>query len=268
MADVIGIVNRALLSIGARAQVSSIDPSDGSTEADAAAVLFAPTFESLARAAYWNCLRKQATLSLLWAANGTPENPQGTTLPLPPTPWLYGYQLPVDCLHVRAIVPSNPIPSGGAQQTTNSINSPVWVPGSGQIPFAVAYGVDPDNNPITVVLTNQSQAQIIYTVNQPNPQIWDSQFQSAMVASLAAYFVPALSLSMPLMKSSIEMAQRLIMQARVADGNEGTTTVDHVPDWIRARSAGYGSGPYGAGNGANGLWTFAGDYGAMCWPGY
>ena len=38
MATQIDLVNRALLQIGARAQVSSITPSDGSTAADAASV--------------------------------------------------------------------------------------------------------------------------------------------------------------------------------------------------------------------------------------
>lgn len=236
-ASQVSIVNRALLSIGAEAQVDSINPSDGSTEADAAAVLFAPTFEALGRTAHWNCLRKQATLSLVAAAQGTPENPNGTTLPIPPTPWLYQYAYPSDCLNLRFIVPS--LPSNGINGiplTTFNNAAPINLPMQA-IPFVVSYGTDNNNNPLLFILTSQSQAQAVYTVNQPNPIIWDSMFQQAMVSSLAAFFVPALSLNAPLMDRAIAQAERLISSARVADGNEGVTVMDHTPDWIRARGS-------------------------------
>jgi len=111
MTSQVDLCNRALLSIGARAQISSISPSDGSTEADACAVLYTPVFESLGRAAKWNCLRQQKTLTLIQAAVGTPENPSGGDglgsfaigssaigpYPVPAIPWLYGYQQPTDC---------------------------------------------------------------------------------------------------------------------------------------------------------------------------
>lgn len=253
-------MNRSLLSIGARAQISSIQPSDGSTEADAAAVLFTPTFEALGRSAHWNCLRKQAVLSLLQAAKGTPENPDGTSLPLPPTPWLYAYAQPPDCLRARFIVPSLPA-NGTPSFTTYQNAAATWVPGAEQIPFSVAYSTDASGNPIQVILTNQDKAQLVYTVNQPNPIIWDSQFQAAMVASLAAYFVPALSLNMPLMQAQIALAQRIIDQARASDGNEGSNTQDHIPDWFRAR--GGSSRYYGWGGGYNGY----GNWSPMAWPG-
>lgn len=244
MASQIDIANRALLSIGARTQISSISPSDGSAASDAVTVLFTPTFEALARSARWNCLRKQAPLSLLAAAQGTPENPLGTSLPLPPTPWLYQYAMPSDSLAARFLVPSLPSAVGQTPaETTYSNSAATWLPGQGQIPFVVAYDTDASGNPIEILLCNQDQAQLVYTVNQPNPTIWDSQFQAAMVASLAAYLVPALALNLPLMQASIATANRVIQQARIADGNEGVTVMDHLPDWMRARrgEAGYGS---------------------------
>lgn len=261
MASQVDIVNRALLQIGARSQVSSIQPSDGSTEANAAAVLFTPTFEALARAAYWNCLRKQAQLTVIGAAMGTPENPNGTSLPLPPTPWLYMYAVPSDSLAVRFIAPTLPATGVGVPATTYNNAAAVWLPGNGgQIPFVVAYNTDSGGNPIETILTNQGQAQAVYTVNQPNPVIWDSQFQAAMVSSLAAYFVPALSLNLALMQAAIKSAEVVIAKARVADGNEGPHSQDHVPDWIQAR--GGESRYFGIGG-----WLGYANYGNMCWPG-
>lgn len=261
-ASTVSIGNRSLLSIGARAQISNL--SEGSTESNAIAVLFNPTYEALARSAPWNCFRAQVTLTLLAAASGTPENPNGTTLPLPPTPWLYSYLYPSNCLAMRFIVPSLPATGTGIPVTSATQAAPIYIPGGGQIPYAVAYSQDSSGNPLTVILTNQSQAQAVYTVNQPDPSTWDSQFQAAMVASLGAYLAPALSLDMPLMQMSIKTAETIIAQARRSDGNEGVTVVDHVPDFIRARSA--GAGCYGYGYGLDGG-TF-GAWGNMCWPSY
>lgn len=268
-ASVTSICNRALLSIGARngstlSQISNIN--EDSTEARACNVWFTPTFEQLGRSARWNCLHAQTTLSLLAAAIGTPENPNGTTLPLPPTPWLYSYQMPANCLAVRFIVPSAPATATGIPPTAASIAAPIYIPGGGQIPFVVATGTDNFNNVINIILTNQSQAQIVYTLNQANPAIWDSQFQAAMVASLAAYLVPSLSLDLPLMQLSIKTAEGIIAQARAADGNEGVTVMDRTPDWIRARAAGSSYGYYGAGYGWNG--ACFGGASDMCWPAY
>lgn len=247
--NILSICNRALLSIGSQSQVGSLN--EGSTEANACDTFFTPTFESLARAAFWNCLRQQAVLSLLAAAQGTPENPQGTTYPLPPTPWLYSYALPSDSLQARFIVPSIPNTSSGNPPISPAMIVAQTCLPTQNIPFRVAYATDINNNPIQIILTNQTQAQLVYTVNQPNPQIWDSQFQAAMVASLAAYLVPALALNTSLMQIQIGLAERIIQQARVRDGDEGTTSQDHIPDWIQARNVGsttgYCEGAYNSG---------------------
>ncbi len=242
------LCNRALLSVGARSQISSIN--EDSPAANACATLAASTFQQLARAAPWNCLRKQATLSLLAAASGTPENPDGTTTPLPPDPWLYQYANPPDCLDVRYLVPSLPAttPGGSIPLTTASVTASPRGYGASQIDFAVAYATDSSNSPISVILTDQEQAQVVYTVNQPNPVIWDSLFEQAFVASLGVYLVPALSLQMDLMKVQIAVAREAIAQARIRDGDEGNVVQDHLPDWLRARNTGamfnYDNGGY------------------------
>jgi len=243
MADQLSIANRALLAVGARAQISSLNPSDNSEEANAISTLWTPTFEALARTAHWNCLGRQITLTLLQAGQGTPENPDGSTYPVPPTPWLYAYAYPADCLDVRYVVPSFPANEGGSiPPTTINNGAGTWLPTGGQIPFKVQTILDNNNAPITVILTNQDQAQVVYTTNQPNPAGWDSLFQAAMVASLGAYLVPALSLNIVLLDRCIKQAEATIAQARARDGNEGVTTMDHLPDWMQARAGGQGFG--------------------------
>lgn len=263
-ASQISVCNQALASVGARNFIANF--TEGTTESNNCALWYGPVFQQLARAAKWNCLRDQATLSLLAAATGTPENPDGTFFPQPPTPWLYSYQIPADSLAIRFLVPSNPFTATGVPPTPASIAAPVFVPGNGQIPYQVAIDKDDMNNPRNIVLTNQSVAQAVYTLDQEDPQYWDSQFQMAFVMSLGAFLVPALSLDKQLMQIAIKAAEGVIAQARAADGNESVVTMDHVPDWIRARSGGAGYGCYDNGYGWNG--AAYGGSGDICWPAY
>lgn len=259
----ISVCNLSLLSLGVQQQISSINPSDGSTAADACSTLFSFVFEQLARSAQWSCLNKQLSLTLIQAAQGTPENPTGTSLPIPQQPWLYAYLYPSDCLNLNQIRCPNITTSGGAtpQTTINNSTTP-WIPGQYAIPYEIAYSTDVNGNPLQVVLTNQEQALANYVVNQQNPQSWDALFTSAYIASLAAYLVPALALDKQLMQMQIAMAERMIMSAKAQDGNESVTTMDHVPDFIRARSGSSGYYNYAGLNGFNA-------YGAigMNWPG-
>lgn len=253
--------NLSLLSIGSQSYVSSIFPPDGSTESNAINTLWAFVYEQLARTARWGCFKKQVNLTLLQAAQGTPENPQGTTLPIPQQPWLYAYLYPPDSLFFRQIMA--PVITSGAGYTENqtAIANTVTpcVGQNGLIPYETASSQDSQGNPIEVILTNQDQAVGNYTVNQPNPQLWDSLFTSAYVASLAAYLVPALSLQPALMQQQIAIAERLIAQARAQDGNESPISQDHKPDWMRARRGSTGALLYGQ----PGFYA----YGAMNWFG-
>lgn len=262
-ATIVSISNRSLISLGARANIANIN--EGSVEANACSTLFQPTFESLARTAHWGCLRKQAVLTLLSAAPGTPENVDGSTTPYPSQPWLYCYEYPSDCLQLRYIVPTIPNYSAGSSPlTTASTSNSVAISYNTKIPYAVAYDVDAQGNPITTILTNLPQAQLVYTVNQSNPSVWDSLFQSAMVASLAAYLVPALTLNIALLDRCVKSAEQNITQARVADGNESYNTVNRNASWMTARIVGgglYGEGGYGSGGAFN-------NFSSMSWPSY
>ncbi len=93
-----------------------------------------------------------------------------------------------------------------------------------------------------VILTNQTQAQLVYTVNDSNPQIWDTDFQQTVVASLAAALAAALSLNIPIMDRMQKQAANMIAEARCRDANEGSTVQDTIPDWMNARNTGNGTG--------------------------
>lgn len=56
--------------------------------------------------------------------------------------------------------------------------------------------------------------------------------------TLAAWTAPPITGSDVLVKQCSALASGIIMQARISDGDEGTLTADHIPDWISIRNGG------------------------------
>lgn len=257
--DQVTIVNIALASFGARGTVSSINPSDGSTEGDAASLIYATRTQGLMRGAHWDCLRKQALLTVVKAAPGTPENPDGTITPTPPIPWLYSYAYPSDCLKARYILPFTPADASSNPPLTTAISASPVPPFTGieSVRFAVAYDSDALGNPARVILTNMAQPTLVYTANVSDPNFWDPNLIEAQSAYLAVWLCNSLTRSAPLLKDMIGLSQNQLVNARAANGNEGTQVQDHTPDWIRIRGSG------------NGIWTsvFSSGWDAVAYPG-
>src|SRR5579859_6133342 len=101
MTSPVDVCNMALDNIGARYSITSLSPPQPPPNAVMVARHYQPKIDALHRAAHWNFARAQAALTLLKAAKGTPENPDGTKLPIPPIPWQYEYGYPPDCLAAR-----------------------------------------------------------------------------------------------------------------------------------------------------------------------
>jgi hypothetical protein len=190
----------------------------------------------LLRAAHWNCARRQQPLTLLKSlyVNGAlSANP-------PPVPWRFEYGEPADCLKMR-FVPRILRPDAGV--TTPLTSSPTIYPEpprvAGFMPFVVGLDTDSQGNLVKVVLTNQTAAIGVYTADiSGQPDLWDSQFHTAAVSTLAAYLVNPLARNRELLQDQIAIASSALAAARATDGNEALPTQDHVPDWMRARMAG------------------------------
>jgi hypothetical protein len=238
----------ALAEIGARARVSSINPSDGSAEGDAASLLYQTKLDDLHRAAHWNFCKFQAPLTLLKAAAGTPENPNGTTTLIPPRPWSYSYAYPSNCLKARYILPVYASTgTGGVPFTTADNNAGPTYGQSIAVKFSVATDTDASGNDVRVILTNLSQAELVYTKRMSDPNLWDAAFVQAATSYLGGWFVNALARNAALHKDQMSIAITIINKARTTDGNEGPIVQDHTPDWISIRGAapaGYNHGVF------------------------
>ena len=241
------ISNRALGMIGARSTIASLS-GENSPEARACRLYYDTTRDAMLRSAHWNFTRKVAYLSLLKSAPGTPENTTTAASPTwnpawPPPPWLYSYAYPSDCLLMRYISPQIFTTGQGPGGPV-----PVFsVPSLGAVPpfvqirpqrFQVGLDVDGQGNQARVVLSNQDQAIGIYTAQVLVPDLWDPSFQDAMAAALAVRLAIPLSGDKKMMQLAAQVAMQTVLAARVSDGNEGLTSQDSIPDWLRVRGVG------------------------------
>ncbi len=100
----------------------------------------------------------------------------------------------------------------------------------------------------TVINTNIANAQLVYTAFIPYPSIWDAMFRDAFVHYLASTVALAVikdkKFALQMRAQEIQITKQKILEARIADGNEGNYSTDHTPDWMRIRSVGgrYGDG--------------------------
>lgn len=88
-----------------------------------------------------------------------------------------------------------------------------------------------------VILCNQQSAILQYNTQVIDPNVMDPLFQDAWVAILGARLVHQLSGDKGLANEAIMVANKIIEEARKVDGNEGITTNDVTPDFLRVRGS-------------------------------
>lgn len=235
------IVNEALDEIG----VDEIgDLADGSRAARVATRVYDSMLRAMHAAAPWNFARRDVVLTLLADQSG-----QYVTNTNVPSPWAYAYEWPIDCVHAR-YVPGLGTTALDADGLAVGV-PPAW---THPVPFLVtdmpypnlltsSWDTSEGHSPESTrcVLTNELGAHLIYTGLVQYPDAWDPLFRRAFVAGLSARFALPLiedkKLAMVLREENRRIAKEALIEARVRDGNEGWTVVNHTPDWIRARTS-------------------------------
>lgn len=172
------VVNSALEQIASQTTISSL--ADGSPEADAANIVYAPTVQLLLRELDPDFARKTAALAL--STSG------------PTVPWAFEYTYPTDCVRLRQVRPP-----GSGTGALSDPNDPVPVRAN------VAFNGD-ISSPAKVILTNQANALAVYTSSLVTEAIWDSVFTDAVVRRLANPLAMALS-------GRPDFAEKILMQS-------------------------------------------------------
>lgn len=232
------VANLALTYLGTRSQIANL--TENSTEALAIRPIFDDTRDEILQMANWDFAAKTDYLGVLKMAPGATgsTDTSGATewsTDYPAPPWQYEYATPSDCLRVRWISPA--VFSGGFDVPLFSSPTGSIMPYNSSVPrVRFRLGFDEiDGAQQQVILTNQYQAIATYTVRATIPTVWPQLFCNALSMALAAKVCNQLTGESGKQSQFFNAANAFIKEARVLDGQQGTTTTDVTPDWIAIR---------------------------------
>lgn len=196
MANEIQICNLALSRLGGF-RIQSLD--DATKEARECKLHYPIVRDAVLEAHDWDFARKRLVLAL------TTETFSG---------WEYAYQYPTDCLVIRKIYDPNKAEGS-------------------KIPFEVVSNAALDRR---LILTNQAQAELIYTAKVTDVNMFSSGFVNALAFRLAADLAIPLRGKNDLQQSLANGFIAEMMQAQKNDANQSHTAPEAGSDFTRARA--------------------------------
>ena len=207
MASVVTFCNIALTHLGDRATVASIDPPEGSAQADHCAMFWPVARDEALSSEDWRFASTVATLAAL--DDSLQTDPR----------WRYGYVVPADFLVARELVFSD------GNTVTLEPGSPLWELGT------LASGAP-------IIFCNYENVALRYTRKIADPNRYPAKFGTALTYLLASY------LAGPVVKgkSGAQASQtaraawdRLRGEAAVTDANQARTSSAFTPAGVRVR---------------------------------
>lgn len=213
----VAICNRALKLIRDAGQITSIDPSDGSAQADACADLYPAVRDKLLREHAWGFATTRRKLTAV----------QSTT-----TVFEYAYQYPGDVSHVLLVQPEEPVSDNGdiAWNGGGYMQRPVQ-----GYRAKLRHVVERDERSRLVIRTNEPNAELKYVKRVTDTKLFDAMFTDALVYTLASELALALiggSRGEKLAAGLMQKAMVATGQAETADSDESEDPPDHDASWI------------------------------------
>jgi len=196
--DLVTLYNLALSAIGTRARVAH--PNETSREADICRLWYETVRDKILSAAPWGSCQASAALALKAQQDFADAWAAGD----PEPPWIYQYTLPADHLYPRYL----------DSYETFRLGDAAGVP---------------------VLHTNAYAPVLTYTRKDVPASSWSADLWMAMIHGLAGFIAMPLHGKPSRAQSSLDLANRMILEARVQAGNENVTEFDSVPDWLLAR---------------------------------
>lgn len=201
MASEVDICNLALARLGDEANVSSIDPPEGSAQAEHCARFYSIARDTLLESHAWRFSTRRDVLAALVA------NTSG---------WRFAYAMPADYLRALAVLPSD---AKGHESTE---------------PFIVEMGEDGAG----VILTDQPDATLRYVARVTDTTRFPPLFVDALAWLLASHLAgPVLKgdAGAGMSRACLQSFMVAASVARTSDANQGSASPDHSPAWITGR---------------------------------
>lgn len=201
MASVVDIVNLALSHLGEDATVSSIDPPEGSAEAEHAAMYYPQARDAMLEMHEWRFATKRVLLAL--TASNSFE-------------WSFAYALPSNMLRALAVLPESASADADGEDFEQQL----------------------DADDVQIILTNCEDASLKYTARVTDPTRFPPLFVEALAWLLAAHMAGPLikgQQGREVSKGCMQMFGVMLAQARISDSNQRKVETKHTPDFIGAR---------------------------------
>jgi hypothetical protein len=216
MSSEVDIANLALAHLGDNATVASLDPPEGSPQAEHCARFYPIARDSLLEMHTWGFSTKRIQLALL--NEGWPE-------------WDYCYAMPSNTLNVIAVIP----PSAIDDYSTSTANTP-QAAGGAYTPQAFSCEVDAQGN--QVIYTDQEDAVLRYTERVTDTTTFSPLFTVTLSWHLASM------LAGPILKGEVgteeskrcaQMAMQYLSQAISSDAAQRRINPTHNVGWMSGR---------------------------------
>jgi hypothetical protein len=226
MASVVEICNLALAHLGDDATVASIDPPEGSAQAEHCARFYPSARDMLLQMHTWSFASRRVSLA---------------QVTMPYTMWKYSYACPGDMMTAVAVLPPDaendysvrayPADRYGFGWTNPPITTAgVYVPQE--------YVIETDTLGNKVIYTNQENALLRYQALVSDSTKFDPMFTIALSWQLASF------LAGPVVKGEegarqgqrcLQMVAIYLGQARMSDANQRDVKPGHITSWISGR---------------------------------
>ena len=226
MASEVEICNLALAHLGDEATVASIDPPEGSAQAEHCARFYPIARDGLLQMHPWNFASRRVSLA---------------SVTMPYTMWKYAYACPGDMMVAVAVLPPEaendytirPYPAdkyGWGWINTPFVGAGVYVPQE--------YQIETDTAGNKVIYTNQENALLRYQALVTDPTKFDPLFVMALSWHLAGM------LAGPVIKGGegeaegkrcAQMMMAYLQQARASDANQRNVRPEHITTWMSGR---------------------------------
>jgi hypothetical protein len=214
MASVVEICNLALAHLGDDATVASIDPPEGSAQAEHCARFYPSARDMLLQMHTWSFASRRVSLA---------------QVTMPYTMWKYSYACPGDMMTAVAVLPPDaendysvrayPADRYGFGWTNPPITTAgVYVPQE--------YVIETDTLGNKVIYTNQENALLRYQALVSDSTKFDPMFTIALSWQLASF------LAGPVVKGEVAI---YLGQARMSDANQRDVKPGHITSWISGR---------------------------------
>lgn len=228
MASVVDICNLALAHLGDEATVSSIDPPEGSAQAEHCARFYPIARDTALEAHEWNFATTRSVLALV-----------GSAWPS----WSFCYEVPTNCIKAIGVLPPGALDDYSVGLPGAGSSDFLGYPGATLVPHGAVYtpqdyAIETDENNRRLLYTNQKNAVLRYTQRVTDTTRFPPLFVDSLSRLLASYLAGPVvkgTEGVSVAQAQLQAYRVVIAQATVSDSNQRQIRPAHNVPWISGR---------------------------------